>query len=69
MPIQPPIRVLVVEDHTIMRAGLCMLLESQGCIAVVGEVGNCADALAAATCTQPDVILLDLFLGGGRAID
>ena len=69
MPIQPPIRVLVVEDHTIMRAGLCMLLESQGCMAVVGEVGNCADALAAVTCTQPDVILLDLFLGEENALD
>ena len=69
MPIQPPIRVLVVEDHAIMRAGLCMLLESQGYLAVVGDVGNCTDAIAAATCTQPDVILLDLFLGDETALD
>jgi DNA-binding NarL/FixJ family response regulator len=56
------VRVLIVDDHGIMRAGLRMLLESQSGIMVVGEAASCADALALATCTQPDVIILDLDL-------
>jgi DNA-binding NarL/FixJ family response regulator len=46
-----------------------MLLESQAGIAVVGEVGNCADAVTAATHEQPNVILLDLMLVGESALD
>jgi DNA-binding NarL/FixJ family response regulator len=63
------VRVLIVDDHGIMRAGLRMLLESQSGIIVVGEASSCADALALATCTQPDVIVLDLDLGGENAVE
>jgi two-component system, NarL family, nitrate/nitrite response regulator NarL len=71
MSISPPqsVRVLIVDDHGIMRAGLRMLLESQSGIMVVGEASSCADALALATCTQPDVIVLDLDLGGENAVE
>jgi two-component system, NarL family, nitrate/nitrite response regulator NarL len=71
MSIPPPqsVRVLIVDDHGIMRAGLRMLLESQSGIMVVGEASSCADALALATCTQPDVIVLDLDLGGENAVE
>jgi two-component system, NarL family, nitrate/nitrite response regulator NarL len=62
------IRVLIVDDHGIVRAGLCMLLESQPGIAVVGEAATCAEALALATRAQPDIIILDLDLGGENAI-
>jgi two-component system, NarL family, nitrate/nitrite response regulator NarL len=67
----PPqsVRVLIVDDHGIMRAGLRMLLESQPGITVVGEAATCAEALALATCAQPDVIVLDLDLGGENAIE
>jgi two-component system, NarL family, nitrate/nitrite response regulator NarL len=51
-----------------MRAGLRMLLESQPGLAVVGEAATCAEAVALATGTQPDVIVLDLDLGGENAI-
>ena len=68
MPPPPSIRVLIVDDHGIMRAGLRMLLESQPGITVVGEASTCADALALATGTQPDVIVLDLDLGGENAV-
>src|SRR5215510_14483286 len=64
----PSIRVLIVDDHGIMRAGLRMLLESQPGLAVVGEADTCAEALALATGTQPDVIVLDPDLGGENAI-
>jgi DNA-binding NarL/FixJ family response regulator len=63
------IRVLIVDDHGIVRAGLHMLLESQPGITVVGEAATCAEALALATREQPDVIVLDLDLGGVNAIE
>jgi two-component system, NarL family, nitrate/nitrite response regulator NarL len=69
MPPPPSVRVLIVDDHGIMRAGLRMLLESQPGFAVVGEASTCADALALATGTQPDVIVLDLDLGGENAVE
>jgi two-component system, NarL family, nitrate/nitrite response regulator NarL len=62
------VRVLIVDDHGIMRAGLRMLLESQPGLVVVGEAATCAEAVALATSTQPDVIVLDLDLGGENAI-
>jgi len=46
-----------------------MLLESQPGITVVGEASTCADALELATGTQPDVIVLDLDLGGENAVE
>jgi len=70
MSLSPPqaIRVLIVDDHGIVRAGLRMLLESQPGITVVGEAATCAEALALAACARPDVIVLDLDLGGENAI-
>lgn len=64
-----PIRVLIVDDHAVVRAGLRMLLESHPGMSVVGEAGNRAGALAAAAREKPDVILLDLDLGGSSALD
>jgi len=58
----PPIKVLLVEDHVIVRAGLRMLLDSQPNITVVGEAANREEALALATREQPHIILLDLML-------
>ena len=71
MSIAPPqsIRILIVDDHGIVRAGLRMLLESQLGITVVGEAATCAEALALATRIQPDVIVLDLDLGGENAVE
>src|SRR5262245_33692641 len=69
IPPPPSVRVLIVDDHGIMRAGLRMLLESQREFTVVAEAATCADALALATDTQPDVIVLDLDLGGENAVE
>ena len=66
--VPPPIRVLIVDDHVIVRAGLRMLLESQPDLLVVGEAGTCADALTLTTREQPDIILLDLDLSGEMAL-
>jgi DNA-binding NarL/FixJ family response regulator len=58
------IRVLIVDDHAIVRAGLRMLLESQANLQVVGQAATSREALTSATQEQPDIILLDLDLGG-----
>ncbi|GAA5195984.1 response regulator transcription factor [Microbacterium jejuense] len=55
-----PIRVLLVDDHAVMRAGFRMILESAGDIVVIGEASNGAEAVAAASALQPDVICMDV---------
>lgn len=70
MPSPPsPVRVLIVDDHPMLRAGLRMLLESQSGITVVAETDNCASALETTSREQPDIVLLDLDLGGQNALD
>lgn len=59
-----PTRVLLVDDHAIVRTGLCMLLESHHRFDVVGEASTADEALALAAREHPDIILLDLDLGG-----
>ena len=58
-----PIRIVLIDDHKIIRDGLRDLIESRGKMAVVGEAGNCAEGLTVARNTKPDVVLLDLDLG------
>ena len=57
------IRVLLVDDHQVVRTGLRMIIESQPDMEMVGEAGNRAEALALAASENPDIILLDLDLG------
>jgi DNA-binding NarL/FixJ family response regulator len=59
-----PIRVLIVDDHPVVRQGLRVLLEVQDGIEVAGEAGDGRAALALAAAQAPDVILLDLKLPG-----
>jgi DNA-binding NarL/FixJ family response regulator len=54
------IRILLVENQTIVRAGLKLILESQSGLNVVAEASNSSEAIAAAEQSQPDVVLLDL---------
>ena len=63
------IRILLVEDHTVVRAGLRLLIESRQGLVVVGEAANHADALALAAREQPDIIVLDLILGAESGLD
>jgi DNA-binding NarL/FixJ family response regulator len=55
-----PIRVLVADDHTIVRTGIRHLLESEAGFEVVGEAGNGNEALTLAAELNPDVVLLDI---------
>jgi DNA-binding NarL/FixJ family response regulator len=57
-----PLRVLIVDDHEIVRYGLSAVLSEESDIEVVGEARSGADAIACAAETRPDVILMDLVL-------
>jgi DNA-binding NarL/FixJ family response regulator len=57
-----PIRVLIADDHTVVRRGLRTFLQVQPDIEVVGEAGDAASCLAAVATLRPDVLLLDLKL-------
>ena len=59
-----PIRVLVVDDHFVVRKGVCALLAEAEGIAVVGEAGDGEQAVAEARRLRPRVILMDLRLPG-----
>jgi DNA-binding NarL/FixJ family response regulator len=63
------IRVLIADDHAIVREGLRMLLSDQAGMTVVGEAADAADAVEAAVRLQPDVVLLDILMPGGSGIE
>jgi DNA-binding NarL/FixJ family response regulator len=54
------IRVLLVDDHTIVRDGICALLALAGDIEVIGEAANGSEALKMAKELEPDVVLMDI---------
>jgi DNA-binding NarL/FixJ family response regulator len=56
------IRVIVVDDHAVVREGTCRLLEQDPALTVVGQAGNGRQALMLIQLEQPDVVLLDLAL-------
>lgn len=57
-----PIRVMVVDDHAVVRKGIRALLEAEPDLTVVGEAGNGAEAMAEADRCDPDVVLMDLIM-------
>ncbi len=63
------IRVLIADDHEIVRRGLRSLLATVVDIEVIGEAGTGADAVAMAIDAVPDVVLLDLNMPAGNGID
>src|SRR5437867_7453702 len=65
----PPIRVLIVDDHAIVRQGLRLFFAGYPEIVIVGEAATCPEALTAAAQTQPDIIVLDLAFGDANAVD
>jgi DNA-binding NarL/FixJ family response regulator len=59
-----PVRVLLVDDHPVVRAGLRGMLAAEDGIEVVGEAGSGAEAVATAAALTPDVVLMDLRMPG-----
>jgi len=64
-----PLRLLVVDDHTLFRRGLIALLSQYDRVMVVGEAADAGEAQRRATELQPDLILLDNHLPGVRGVD
>ncbi len=60
-----PIRLLLVDDHELVRMGLRSLLDRRADLSIVGEAATAADAVAAAAQLHPDVVLMDIRLPDG----
>ena len=63
------IKVLIVDDHAVVRAGLHLLLDAEPGIEVVGEAGNVEDAVFEAREKNPDVVLMDVVMPGKTGIE
>ena len=62
-------RILLIDDHVIVRAGLSFVIKERPGLVVVGEASNREEALALAQREQPNIILLDLDLGESSGLD
>jgi DNA-binding NarL/FixJ family response regulator len=62
------IRVLLADDHALLRAGLRLLINAEPEMEVVGEAADCREALAGVRALKPDVLTLDLTMPGGNSI-
>ena len=65
----PPIRILIADDHTLVRQGLRQLCEGLGGFTVVAEAENGAQAVALVRMAQPDVILMDIVMPGVDGVE
>jgi len=66
---RPPVRIVLVDDHSIMRQGLRAVLEREDDLRVVGEAATAIGAVAAVANARPNVVLLDLKLSSGPQVD
>jgi DNA-binding NarL/FixJ family response regulator len=69
MPSKGRIKILLIDDHAVVRSGLRLLIEAQPQMSVVGEAANRLGALEYAKREQPDIILLDLALADESGLD
>jgi two-component system response regulator NreC len=65
----PKIRLLLVDDHQVVRAGLRMLFQAEKDMEIVGEVGSGEEALKAVHELKPDVVLMDVVMSGMSGIE
>lgn len=64
-----PIRIVIVDDHPLMRKGLVQLFALQEDMQVVGEAANGADALPLVAAEKPDLVVLDLNMAGMNGVE
>jgi two-component system, NarL family, response regulator NreC len=61
------IRVVLVDDHAVVRAGLRLLLDAEDDLETVGEAGDAREAVFEVRSSKPDVVIMDVGLGGGKS--
>ena len=66
---EPPLRVMLVDDHEIVRNGIRAMLDTQDDIVVTAEAGSVRDAIDEAARTRPDVVVMDVRLIDGSGIE
>ena len=64
-----PIRVVIVDDHPVVRDGLVGMFATEAGIEVVGEAASGPEALVVIGASDPDVVLMDLRMAGGDGVD
>ncbi|HEY2820388.1 MAG TPA: response regulator transcription factor [Candidatus Acidoferrum sp.] len=69
IPIRPPLRILIADDHAVVRFGLKTILTNQEGWQVCGEATSGAEALALAIQLEPDVVILDINMPGMNGLD
>jgi DNA-binding NarL/FixJ family response regulator len=62
-------RIVLIDDHAVLRMGLKMLIESRKNLEVVGETGEPSEAISVVAQTQPNIVLLDIDLGSANGIE
>jgi two-component system response regulator DevR len=68
-PARRPLRLLVVDDHEVVRQGLVALLDRRGEFEVVGEAATVAESIALAARLEPDIVVMDVRLPDGTGIE
>jgi two-component system, NarL family, response regulator NreC len=63
------IRILVVDDHAVVRSGLRRLIDEESDMQTVGEAGNVRDAIFEARLTKPDLVLMDVVMPGESGLE
>ncbi|HEV8115443.1 MAG TPA: response regulator transcription factor [Acidimicrobiales bacterium] len=66
---EPVVRVMLVDDHEVVRQGVAAMLGRDDGIVVCGQASSAAEALEVATGTMPDVVVMDVRLGGDSGIE
>ena len=69
MAAKPKIRLMLVDDHEVVRLGLRALFKQTGKVDVVAEAGTVADAIEQAAKHRPDLVLMDLRLPDGTGLE